>query len=91
MTPFKTKIAGIPHRKPDLTALAVGDTVNLVPEPDNRFDPNAIKIVSASGVHLGYIPRTDTGLAAGMQSLFIHEIVPSRKWEEVIVANYSPV
>ena len=32
------------------------NTVELVPEPDNRVDPNAIKVV-LEGVHVGYVPR----------------------------------
>lgn len=32
----------------------------LVPEPDNEFDPNAIKIIHEDGTHLGYIPAKET-------------------------------
>lgn len=31
-------------------------TVELVPEPDNPHDPNAIKVM-LEGVHVGYVPR----------------------------------
>lgn len=33
--------------------------VDLVPEPDNEADPNAIKVLM-NGVHVGYIRRTST-------------------------------
>lgn len=33
--------------------------IELVPEPDNKYDPNAIKIVSEFGM-LGYVPATET-------------------------------
>ena len=32
----------------------------LVPEPNNEFDPNAIKIVAIDRHHLGYIPADQT-------------------------------
>lgn len=32
--------------------------VNLVPEPENKYDPNAIKVV-ISGTHVGYIKKED--------------------------------
>lgn len=78
-------IAGIPHRKPDLSRLQVGETVFLHPEPENKFDPNAIKVLSSLGAHLGYIPKDYTGLARTLKTMTIKEIVPSRKWSEVII------
>ena len=33
--------------------------VELIPEPDNPHDPNAIKII-ADGVHIGYVPAKST-------------------------------
>lgn len=94
--PFKTKIAGFPHRRPQLPptfsldmCLKVGDTVALVPEPTNKFDPDAIKVV-AGDIHLGYIPRGDTHSAKGIETMYVHEVMPSRKWEEVTIANYAP-
>lgn len=33
-----------------------GDSVDLIPEPDNNVDSNAVK-VCFRGVHIGYIPR----------------------------------
>lgn len=82
---MKTYIAGIPHRKPDLTALAVGDTVIISPEPENKFDPNAIKVLSSNAVHLGYIPKLETHLWSNIALATIAEIVPERKWKEVVI------
>jgi HIRAN domain len=39
------------------TALCVGDELTLLREPDNEHDDLAIQILTASGAHLGYIPR----------------------------------
>lgn len=33
------------------------DTIKLVPQPDNRYDKNAIKVIHSSMGHIGYIPR----------------------------------
>ena len=37
--------------------LEIGQLVDLVPEPDNRYDENAV-IVSYKGKKLGYLPRS---------------------------------
>lgn len=51
-------------------ALAAGTStgeVNLVPEPENTFDPDALAVVDASnGAHLGYIPK-----AAGANATYV--------------------
>ena len=38
---------------------AVDDLVWLIPEPDNEFDENAIKVLDSMGSVLGYIPSED--------------------------------
>jgi hypothetical protein len=52
-------VAGTAYR--DLNAiepaLCVGDELTLFREPDNEHDDLAIQILTASGTHLGYIPR----------------------------------
>ena len=53
------KIAGINHRS------GIGNYVGrvecaLVPEPDNEYDSNAIKVVAEDRHHLGYIPTEHT-------------------------------
>lgn len=81
-----THITGIPHRKPDLSKLSVGQKLTLVAEPHNAFDPNAIKIMS-DAVHLGYIPAKETVFFRDLPHVFIHSIQPQNKWREVIVGN----
>ena len=63
------KIAGINHRS------GIGNYVGrvecaLVPEPDNEYDPDAIKIVADDRHHLGYIP---TGQTEFVRSLTANE------------------
>lgn len=40
----------------DISGCHVGDPVDLIPEPKNRHDHHAIKVVSARGQKLRYIP-----------------------------------
>ena len=50
------EVAGTRFQPTDLKNVAIGDPVTLAPEPDNAFDPNAIKISHLSG-DLGYVPK----------------------------------
>ena len=52
-------IAGINHRQ-SISHYKGRNTVALVPEPQNEFDPNAIKVIAEDGHHLGYIQRHQT-------------------------------
>jgi hypothetical protein len=59
------KIAGINHRQ------GIGRYIGrvecaLVPEPQNEFDPNAIKVVASDRHHLGYIPSDMTDFVRSM-------------------------
>lgn len=56
---LRFKIAGINHRESigDYEGKFIGE---VVPEPTNQYDPNAIKIVHQDGKHLGYVPAEDT-------------------------------
>lgn len=59
------KIAGINHRK-NIASYVGRLDVALVPEPENEFDPNAIKIIAEDRHHLGYIPSDQTDLVRSM-------------------------
>ena len=52
-------IAGINHRQ-SISHYKGRNTVALVPEPNNEFDANAIKVIAEDGHHLGYIKREHT-------------------------------
>jgi hypothetical protein len=58
---FYSQVHGIRHKNDDGTsrqriieACHEGEELVLVPEPDNRFDPGAIKICRRNGEQLGY-------------------------------------
>ncbi len=40
-----------------LPSVAVGDVLTLVDEPDNAYDPFAIRVLTQANEELGYIPR----------------------------------
>lgn len=67
--PIKTRVAGVTFenrdgtpRQPFIRHVRKDDRLVLTREPDNEFDPNAIKVFwedPEGGVHqLGYVPRT---------------------------------
>lgn len=43
--------------------IKVGDRLDLIREPDNRYDPNAIR-VEWHGHQLGYVPRAENRVIA---------------------------
>ena len=58
---FDSFIAGTSHLKdPDiLKKAAIGDTLTLRRESDNRYDSNAILIMNQDGEKYGYVPEKD--------------------------------
>ena len=54
-------VAGINHRE-GIVRYTGRNTVALVPDPKNEFDPQAIKVVAEDGHHLGYIRRDQTDM-----------------------------
>ncbi|MBQ1265489.1 MAG: HIRAN domain-containing protein [Proteobacteria bacterium] len=58
---FHTKIAGINYRKGLGNLAGLFFDARIEPEPKNKYDKNAIKIIKADdGLHLGYIPADET-------------------------------
>lgn len=54
------EVAGFRHQEIPVGTIAAGDSVRLVPEPDNEQDNEAIGIVHANG-RIGYVPRPYCG------------------------------
>lgn len=59
------KIAGINHRQ-GISRYVGRVECALVPEPDNEYDPDAIKIVAEDRHHLGYIPSGQTDFVCSL-------------------------
>ena len=61
---FYTKVVGVTRENEDGTSrqkiigrLKAGDKAALRREPDNRYDPNAVAVCTASGEQIGYLSR----------------------------------
>lgn len=55
--PFVTPITGVSFRQENVRKLNEGDQVYLHRDPANPFDPNAIRVETRAGDHLGFIPK----------------------------------
>ena len=60
---WRSAVSGEAQRNPDGTSrqrlikkLKIGESVVLKPEPDNKYDPHAVQVVSRLGL-IGYLPR----------------------------------
>ena len=63
---FHLHVAGVTHRNADgskrqeiVRHCDIGELLQLVPEPDNRYDPKAMKVCRLNGEQLGYIGQPD--------------------------------
>lgn len=58
-------VAGFQHHDGALVlgGMKVGDSIALVPEPDNPYDPQAVALRFA-GTMIGYVPRDKNALVA---------------------------
>jgi len=71
---FFTTVAGVTHegRQKIIARCAVGETLSLARDPDNRFDRGAIKVLRLNGEQIGFIPAhvsrggDSSGLASQM-------------------------
>jgi hypothetical protein len=64
-------LAGMQHHMTDavrqaLAGAPTGRVLALVPEPTNRYDSNAVKVVDKGMDMIGYIPREHSGMVSRM-------------------------
>jgi len=59
---YNGKVVGVTHPNPDrsdrqaiLRTLSPCDLLQLEPEPDNKYDENAIKVLTPGGRQIGYL------------------------------------
>ena len=78
-----------------LSKLKAGKKLDLVPEPDNPYDPCAMAIYR-KGKKLGYVPRDENGMMS-LLSYFGHDVFECRimqvdpeadPWKQVRVGIY---
>jgi len=60
---YKTSVAGVSFANDDgasrqaiIENLKVGETLELIPEPSNKFDKYAVKVMTSNGEQIGYMP-----------------------------------
>lgn len=65
-----------------------GDLLTLQPEPTNKYDPNAVKILTEDGNFLGYVPKKFSAEISAMLEIeapiecIIEAVDPTAKlWE----------
>ncbi len=91
-------IAGVQHHeaKTVINNLKVGDLLYMIPEPTNKFDPNAIRLIHSTpeegNTMLGFVKgKLSADIAAFMEvednvKCEIIELTPSAKpWEQIKV------
>lgn len=59
---FFTKVVGVTfeNRQKVCRNLTEGQKLLLVPEPSNKFDPNAVAVFTEEKVQVGYIPASNS-------------------------------
>lgn len=53
-------VRGVSFRPDQVGKIDSGDEVLFKPEPDNEYDPNAVKVLVIQGsnlIHVGYVPK----------------------------------
>ncbi len=75
----------------DLARLTVGDTLSLQAEPENPYDPSAVRVIH-DGKHIGYLPRENNHHASRLLqqgarlTASVKSIHPtSYHWEPIIL------
>lgn len=90
-------VAGVQHHQIHnvLDELRVGDDLDLVPEPDNKYDPNAVRIEYDSTM-LGYVPKKFSSEISAMIEISptqckISKLNKTAKPWEMLEVTISPI
>jgi hypothetical protein len=78
----EVKVVGLSFRHIK-NKLEVGDKVKLVPEPTNKYDPNALSIQTLSGELVGYVGKSDR-----LRSKILKRASSEEVTLPILVANY---
>lgn len=54
---YRQNIVGESYRQPAISRSRVGETVSLVHDSGNQYDPNAIAVINTHGEQIGFLPR----------------------------------
>lgn len=61
MFPFRCPVAGVSYRQGDVRQVTEGDPVVLKRSPGDGGDPNAVRVLTVAGAHLGFVPAALAG------------------------------
>ena len=75
------------NRQAVIAKLKTRDPLVLIREPDNQYDPNAIKVVTSQGKQIGYLNKWMAERFAELFDLY-GEPVPGRVWQ--IIGGFRP-
>ena len=90
-------IAGVQFRPREdinkvVNILKIGDMISLSPEPSNKFDPNAVRIIKDE-FFLGYVPKKFSSEISALMEIggelkcVVEAVNPDAKaWEKIKVA-----
>lgn len=59
-TIYAGPVAGVSHAHPDFNVLAMDDPIHAIAEPQNAFDPRAVRLHHQRAGKLGYMPKEST-------------------------------
>lgn len=83
--PLTFYVAGVPHSKFLVRSAHTGVIFDLIPEPENNYDPKAI-LVSYNDKKVGYVPRGMTDAVRKLHATQARVLaVTFDKWEELKV------
>lgn len=91
-------IAGVkfhPGAAEQIRKLEVGEDLELVPEPDNKFDPNAVRI-EYGGTLLGYVPKKFSAEISALMEIeetecLVQDVSPNSPTWEMCQVMVRPV
>jgi hypothetical protein len=90
---WKFYVAGVQFHdaKKVINTMAEGEELNIEPEPDNKYDPNAVKLLYGETM-VGYVPKKFSASVNGMLDIGeplvceITKVDPKAKtWEQIEV------
>lgn len=88
-------VSGVYYRSSDAIDRAIslqeGEEIVLIPEPENSYDVNAIKVMTKDNYHIGYIPRGMCQLFNKVLIRYRYTVFVNRVIEKVNVSVYIRV
>lgn len=87
---LRSKIVGVSNYTDVVATLKAGDELAIEHEPDNAYDPNAMKVMDADNRTVGYLPKETAKRVIEKDSarLFLATVDTVNVHEEVVVGGF---